>query len=194
MRRIILAMTGASGSIYAIRLLELLRAEPAIETHLLISRSAGVTLRLECPEWSLDRVRELADVYHKENDVAASIGSGTYPVEGMVIVPASMKTVAAVAHGFGDNLISRSADVTLKERRRLVVVPRETPFHLGHLRNLVALAEMGATVLPPIVAFYHQPKTVMDIVHHTVGRILEQFSISHDLYAPWQGPTEPGNE
>ncbi len=187
--RLIVAITGASATIYGVRLLEVLQAESSVETHLVMSRSAGVTLRLEHPEWDRERVAALADVTYKENDVAAAIASGSFPVDGMVVVPASMKSVAALACGYGDSLIHRAADVTLKERRPLVVVPRETPLHLGHLRNLTALAELGAIIVPPLVAFYHRPQTVMDVVDHTVGKILDLFAIPHQLFPVWTGPT-----
>ena len=152
-RRFIIGITGASATIYGVRLLEVLRECGEVETHLVISRAAGVTLRLECPQWTLDRVKGLADVIYKESDIAASIASGSYPVEAMVVIPASMKTVAQIAHGTGETLLHRACDVTLKEQRRLIVVPRETPMHLGHLRNLTTLAELGAVVVPPLVAF-----------------------------------------
>ena len=187
-KRLIIGITGASAVCYGVRLLEVLRDDPDVETHLVLSRAAGITLRLECPDWSLGAVRDLADVVHKEDDIAASIASGSFPVHGMVVVPASMKTVAQIAHGVGETLLHRAADVTLKERRPLVVVPRETPLHLGHLRNLTTLAELGAVIVPPMVAFYHQPSTIADIVDHTVGKILEIFGLPQRLYPAWTGP------
>lgn len=191
-RRIIVGVTGASAVAYGVRLLEVLKPISAVETHLVLSRAAGITLRLECPEWTLEAVKELADVVYKENDIAASIASGSFPIESMVVVPASMKTVAQIAHGTGESLLHRAADVTLKERRPLVVVPRETPLHLGHLRNLTALAELGAVIVPPLVAFYHQPRTVQDIVDQGVGKILDLLQVEHDLYPRWEGPASPG--
>lgn len=188
-RRIIVGITGASAVVYGIRLLEVLSTRRDVETHLILSRAAGITLRLECPDWTLEQVKALADVSYKENDIAASIASGSFPVEAMVVVPASMKTVAQIAHGTGEGLLHRAADVTLKERRPLVVVPRETPLHLGHLRNLTCLAELGAQVIPPLVAFYHRPRTVQDIVDQGVGKILDALGIDHDLYPRWEGPT-----
>ena len=170
-------------------MLEVLRECGEVETHLVISRAAGVTLRLECPQWTLDRVKGLADVIYKESDIAASIASGSYPVEAMVVIPASMKTVAQIAHGTGETLLHRACDVTLKEQRRLIVVPRETPMHLGHLRNLTTLAELGAVVVPPLVAFYHQPQTISEIVDHTVGKVLDLLHIDHRLYKRWEGPS-----
>ena len=168
--------------------MEVLQSYPDVETHLVMSRAAGITLRLESPEWTVDDVKSLADVIHRENDIAASIASGSFAVEAMVVVPASMKTVAQIATGTGENLLCRAADVTLKERRPLIVVPRETPMHLGHLRNLTTLAELGAIIVPPMVAFYHQPKSVNDIVDHTVGKLLDLLKIEQKLFEPWQGP------
>lgn len=188
MKRVIVGITGASGVIYGIRLLEVLQGTPEIETHLVMSKAGILTLGLECPDWSLAAVKALADVTHRENNIAASIASGSYPVLGMVVVPASMKTTAQIAHGVGDSLLHRSADVTLKERRPLVIVPREAPLHLGHLRNLTTLAELGATIVPPLVAFYQQPKTVAEIVDHTVAKILDVLAIPHALVPVWEGP------
>ena len=183
-----MGITGASAVIYGIRLLEVLQEVPNVETHLVLSRAAGITLRLECPDWSLERVKALADVSYKESDIAAAIASGSYPIEAMVVVPASMKTVAQIATGTGETLLHRACDVTLKERRPLYVVPRETPLHLGHLRNLTTLAELGVTIVPPMVAFYHQPKSVLDIVDHTVGKLLDLLQVQHQLFKIWQGP------
>lgn len=189
-RRFVIGITGASAVLYGVRLLEVLKEIPEAETHLVMSRAAGITLRLESPEWTLDSVKALADVVYKEGDIAASIASGSFPVEAMVIIPASMKTVGQIANGTGENLICRAADVTIKERRTLLVVPREAPLHLGHLRNLTSLAELGAVIVPPMVAFYHRPTSVMDIVDHTVGKILDQLRVRHTLFAPWEGPSQ----
>ncbi len=193
-RRFLIAITGASSVLYGIRLLEVLREQADVESHLIVSRAAGITLRLECPERSLDSVRDLADVVYKENNIAATPASGTYPFEAMIVVPASMKTLAQIAHGTGESLICRAADVSLKERRPLIVVPRETPLHLGHLRNLTTLAEMGAIVVPPLVALYHQPKTIVDVVDHTVGKICDLMKIDHGLYPAWEGPTRASQD
>ena len=190
MRRIIVGITGASAVIYGIRLLEVLKQTPDVETHLVLSRAAGITIRLESPEWSLDAVKSLADEVYKEMDIAASIASGSFPIDAMVIVPASMKTVAQIATGTGETLLHRAADVTLKERRPLIVVPRETPLHLGHLRNLTTLAELGAVIVPPMVAFYHQPKTLEDMVDHSVGKLMDMLKIEHQLFPAWTGPKE----
>ncbi len=190
-KRIIVGMTGASAVLYGIRLLQVLQELPEVETHLVLSKAAGVTLSLECPEWKLASVKNLADVVHRENDIAASIASGSYPVDAMVVIPASMKTVAQIAHSVGESLLHRAADVTLKERRPLIVVPRETPLHLGHLRNLTLLAELGAIIVPPFVAFYHHPQSIEDVVDHTVGKILDLLHIPHQLFQPWEGPGAP---
>ena len=187
-RRIVIGITGASAVIYGIRLLQELKAVPDVETHLVLSRAAGVTIRLECPEWELEAVRALADVAHKEMDIAASIASGSFPVEAMVVVPASMKTVAQIATGTGETLLHRAADVTLKERRPLIVVPRETPMHLGHLRNLTTLVELGAVIVPPMVAFYQKPTSLDDMIDHTVGKLLDLLRVEHSLYRRWEGP------
>lgn len=185
-RRLIIAMTGATGAVYGLRLLEVLRGLEGWETHLVVS-SAGV-LNIH-HELGLKRaeVYAVADVVHDVDDIGASIASGAFRTEGMVIAPCSMKTLAAVAHGFGDNLISRAADVALKERRRLVVVPRETPLNLAHIRNMAAVTEMGGIVFPPLPAFYGPAKTLPELIDETVGRILGLFGIEVGLYAPWEG-------
>jgi 2,5-furandicarboxylate decarboxylase 2 len=185
--RLIIAITGASGTIYGVRMLEQLRASGACETHLVMSASGALTATQEL---SLKRgeIEALADVVHNVKDVGATIASGSFLSEGMVIAPCSMKTLASVAHGFADNLVSRAADVMLKERRKLVLMVRETPLNLAHLRNMTAVTEMGGIVFPPVPAFYTQPQTVDDIVNHTVGRVLDLFSIPHDsLVKRWEG-------
>lgn len=186
MKRLIVGITGASGVIFGVRLLEVLRAEPGLETHCVVSPGAAVTLRLETDRTVAD-VEALADVAHRHDDLAASIASGSFPVAGMVVAPCSMKSLAQIALSLGDNLLVRAADVTLKERRRLVLVPRETPLHLGHLRHMMAVTEMGGVILPPAPSFYHGPKTIMDVVDQTVGKILDQFGLDHDLFARWGG-------
>lgn len=190
MQRIIIGISGASGAIYAIRLLQWLDQTADIESHLVISKSAHQTLKLECPEWPLAEVKRLAKVNYSENNVAASIASGSYPCLGMVIIPTSMKTVAQMAHGTGESLLHRAADVTLKERRKLIVVPREAPLHLGHLRNLTTLAELGAIIIPPLISFYHRPQSLAEVVDHTIGKVLEALGIRHELYNPWSGPND----
>lgn len=191
MKRIIVGLSGASGTVYGIRLLQELRRQPGVETHLVVTRAAVVTLRLENPEWELSAVQQLAHIVHREGDIAASIASGSFAVEAMVVAPCSMKSLAAIAHGFGDNLLCRAADVALKERRKLILVPRETPLSALHLRNMLSLSELGAVILPPMPAFYHRPQSVAEVVDHTVGKILENLGLEHQLYEPWSGPMAP---
>lgn len=178
-------MSGSSAPIYGVRLLEVLREQLGLEIHLVMSSSVALTLHHEAPDWPLERVTALAHQVHDDRDLAAPIASGSFRTEAMVVAPCSMKTLAAVAHGLGESLLLRAADVHLKERRPLILVPRETPLHLGHLRNLVAASEIGATILPPMVAFYHKPQTIMDIVDHTVGKILDQLGLDHHLFRRW---------
>lgn len=185
-QRLIIAITGATGSIYGVRLLQVLRDMSGVETHLLVSDAGILNLHQEL-EMNRKGIEALAHVVHNVRDVGASIASGSYQSEGMIIAPCSMKTLAAVAHGFSDNLITRSADVVLKERRRLVLLVRETPFNLAHLRNMTAVTEMGGIIYPPLPGFYHRPQTIADMVDHTVGRVLDLFSISHTLTPRWDG-------
>ena len=184
MKRLIVGLTGSSGVILGVRLLEVLKPIPDIETHLILSKGAELTLRLET-ERSPAHVKALAEVVHNPRNLAASISSGSFPVFGMTVIPCSMKSLAQIALSLGDNLLARAADVTLKERRKLVLVPRETPLHLGHLRHMTAIVEMGGVILPPMPAFYHAPKTIMDLVDQTVGKVLDQFEIEHDLFRRW---------
>ena len=184
MKRLIVGLTGSSGVIFGVRLLEVLKPIPDIETHLILSKGAELTLRLET-EKSPAEVKALAEVVRNPRNLAASISSGSFPVFGMAVVPCSMKSLAQIALSLGDNLLARAADVTLKERRKLVLVPRETPLHLGHLRHMTAITEMGGVILPPMPAFYHAPKTIMDLVDQTVGKVLDQFEIEHDLFRRW---------
>lgn len=184
-RRLVVGISGASGVLYGVRLLEVLAEVSEVETHLVLSRAALGTLALELPDWPPERIRALATFSYEPEDLAAPLASGSFRTEAMVVVPCSMKTLAALAHGHADNLLVRAGDVALKERRRLILVPRETPLHLGHLRNMVALAEMGAVLVPPAVSFYHRPLTVQDVVDHTVGKVLDLLSIEHDLFQRW---------
>ncbi len=184
--RLIIGITGASGVIYGIRLLETLRTTPGVETHLVISNGAVLNIELET-DWSIKAVEALADVVHSDRNLAASISSGSCLTDGMVIVPCSMKTLSGVASSCADNLIVRAADVTLKERRQLVLVPRESPLHVGHTRLLHEAALMGAIICPPMPAFYNHPGSVDDIINHTVGRILDLFGVDSDLVRRWQG-------
>lgn len=185
-QRLIIAITGATGSVYGVRLLQVLQANPDVETHLLISEAGVLNLHQELDMKRKD-VEAFADVVHHVRDVGASIASGSFQSDGMVIAPCSMKTLASVAHGMSDNLITRAADVVLKERRRLVLMVRETPFNLAHLRNMTAVTEMGGIVFPPLPGFYHRPQSIQEMVDHTVGRVLDLFSLQHALTPRWQG-------
>lgn len=188
-KRIVVGITGASGAVYGIRLLEALRSAGGWETHLVLT-DAGVLNAWQ--ELGLKRkgVERLADVAHAPKDIGASIASGSFTLEGMVIAPCSMKTLAAVAHAHADDLVSRAADVTLKERRRLVLLPREAPLNLAHLRNMVAVTEMGGVIFPPVPAFYARPATIDDLVAHTVGRVLDLFGVKAPGLARWRGMRE----
>jgi 4-hydroxy-3-polyprenylbenzoate decarboxylase len=185
-RRLIVAITGASGAIYGVRLLQLLRELPGIETHLLLSEAGVLNLHQELG-MNRREAEALADVAHNIRDIGASIASGSFQSEGMIVAPCSMKTLAAIAHGLSDNLISRAADVALKERRRLVLMVRETPLNLAHLRNMTAVTEMGGIVFPPLPAFYHRPQNIAEMVEHTLGRVLDLYGIAHGLAPRWQG-------
>ncbi|KVO72034.1 3-octaprenyl-4-hydroxybenzoate carboxy-lyase [Burkholderia ubonensis] len=184
--RLIVAITGATGAIYGVRLLDMLRAAGGVETHLLISSAGWLNIQHELKLSKAD-VERRADVVHAVRDVGATIASGSFATDGMVIAPCSMKTLASVAHGLSDNLITRAADVTLKERRRLVLMVRETPFNLAHLRNMTAVTEMGGIVFPPLPAFYAMPNTIEELVDQTVARVLDLFALSAPLTTPWEG-------
>jgi 4-hydroxy-3-polyprenylbenzoate decarboxylase len=183
--RLVLAITGSSGVVYGVRLLEACR-DLGVETDLIISRSAGTLLELELGKRPED-LQGLATRSYQPDDLTAPIASGSYRVDGMVIAPCSMKTLGAVANGFASDLISRAADVMLKQGRPLVLVPRETPLNLIHLENMVKLKRAGATILPAAPAFYHKPEKISDLVDFIVGRILEMFGVEHGLYRRWEG-------
>lgn len=185
--RLIVGMTGATGAILGIRLLQELQQQPDVETHLVISRWARATIELETG-WSAKQVAGLADVVHGPEDQAASISSGSFRTDGMVILPCSAKTLAAIRAGYGSDLISRAADVVLKERRRLVLGVRETPLSTIHLENMLAMSQMGATILPPVPAFYNQPSSVDDLVDHLVARVMDQFGLDSGRAVRWHGP------
>ncbi len=185
-KRLIVGISGATGAIYGIRLLQILKATPEVETHLVLSKAAERTIAFETP-LTVKEVQALADVTYNVQDIGATISSGSFPVEGMIVAPCSMKTLAAVATSYTTDLLSRSADVTLKEGRRLVLMVRETPLHLGHLRLMVQAAEIGATIVPPVPAFYNFPKTLEDIIDHTVGRTLDLFHLDLNLVKRWRG-------
>jgi polyprenyl P-hydroxybenzoate/phenylacrylic acid decarboxylase-like protein len=185
-KRLIVGITGATGSIYGLRILEALRAAGGWESHLVVSE-AGMLNAWQ--EYKLARkdIQKLADVVHSVRDIGASVASGSFITEGMVIAPCSMKTLSGVAHAYSDNLITRAADVVLKERRRLVLLTREAPLNLAHLRNMVAVTEMGGIVFPPVPAFYSGAKTIDDLVNHSVGRVLDLFGVEHDSIKRWKG-------
>ena len=184
--RLIVAMTGATGAPLGVRLLEVLRDMPDVETHLILSRWARATIELETP-LSADAVAALADVVYAPGDQAAPISSGSYLTDGMIIVPCSMKTLAGIRIGYADDLIGRAADVCLKEHRRLVLVPRETPFNDVHLENMLALSRMGVVIFPPVPAWYNQPASLDDAVDHLVGRMLDQFGLPSARVKRWAG-------
>jgi 4-hydroxy-3-polyprenylbenzoate decarboxylase len=185
-RRIIVAITGASGAIYGVRVLEALRRLGGVETHLLVSSAGWLNVQQEL---DLDKhaVHALADVVHNVRDIGASVASGSFVTAGMVVAPCSMKTLASIAHGLSDSLITRAADVVLKERRRLVLLVRETPLNLAHLRNMTAVTEMGGVIFPPLPAFYHRPTSIDDMVNHTVERVIDLFALGPPVAKAWNG-------
>ncbi|ENL6904201.1 UbiX family flavin prenyltransferase [Enterobacter ludwigii] len=188
MKRLIVGLSGASGAIYGVRLLQVLRDVAEVETHLVMSQAARQTLSLET-DLSLRDVQALADVVHDVRDIAASISSGSFKTAGMVILPCSIKTLSGIVNSYTDTLVTRAADVVLKERRPLVLCVRETPLHLGHLRLMTQAAELGAVIMPPVPAFYHRPVSLDDVINQTVNRVLDQFDIDlpEDLFTRWQG-------
>jgi 4-hydroxy-3-polyprenylbenzoate decarboxylase len=184
MKRLIIGISGATGAIYGVRMLEVLSKLKDVETHLVLTRAAKMTIQVETPH-SVKDVESMADVVHDINNVGASISSGSFRTAGMVIAPCSMKSLGGIAHSVGGDLLVRGADVILKERKKLVLVARETPLHLGHLETMVALTRMGAVIFPPVPAYYHRPKTLDDIINQTVSRILDQFEIDVNLFERW---------
>jgi len=189
-RRIIIGISGASAPHYGVRLLEVLGTLPQVETHLVLSSGARATIEYEMRRDPAE-VAGLADVVHDERAMGASIASGSFVTDGMVIAPCSIKTLSAVAHSYNDTLMTRAADVCLKERRRLVLVVRETPLHAGHLRLMLQATETGAVILPPVPAFYHLPASVQELIDHTVLKVLDQFGLHTDLVRRWAGIPEP---
>jgi flavin prenyltransferase len=185
-RRLIVAITGASGAIYGIRLLHMLRQLGGVESHLLISSAGWLNIQHEL-QLTKDDIHPLADVVHSVRDVGASVASGSFATDGMVVAPCSMRTLASIAHGMSDNLIARAADVTLKERRRLVLLVRETPLNLAHLRNMTAVTEMGGVIFPPLPAFYNRPASIDEMIDHTVARVLDLFALGPPLAPAWNG-------
>jgi 4-hydroxy-3-polyprenylbenzoate decarboxylase len=183
--KIVVGISGASGAVYGIRLLEVLN-QKGVESHLVLTPAAKETIRLETDR-TVEQVEALATRVYPIDDICSAIASGSFKTAGMVVVPCSIKSMSAIAHSYSDNLLVRAADVTLKERRRLVLAVRETPLHQGHIQTMLQLSEMGAIILPPVPAFYHFPKTVDDIVNHTVGKVLDLFEIEHNLFFHWVG-------
>ena len=185
-RNVVVAISGASGSIYGIRSLQLLRQLEDVKTHLVITPSAKSTISVET-EFSVSEIEELADEVHSARDIGASIASGSFKTAGMIVAPCSIKTLSAIANSFGADLVSRAADVTLKERRPLVLMVRETPFHLGHLRLMTKATEIGAVIYPPIPAFYNNPENLQDIIDHSVGRALDHLGFEIAILKRWEG-------
>ncbi|ALB69904.1 UbiX family flavin prenyltransferase [Cronobacter muytjensii] len=188
MKKIIVGISGASGAIYGIRLLQTLQTVPEVETHLIMSQAARQTLALET-DMTVRDVQALADVNHDARDIAASVSSGSFKTDGMIILPCSIKTLSGIVNSYTDGLLTRAADVVLKERRRLVLCVRETPLHLGHLRLMTQAAELGAVIMPPMPAFYHRPQTLDEVINQTVNRALDQLDITlpADLFTRWPG-------
>jgi 4-hydroxy-3-polyprenylbenzoate decarboxylase len=187
MRRLIIGLSGASGAIYGIRALEALKDMPDIETHLVLSPAARRII-VEETDWKVSAVEALADVVHTHSDIGAAVASGSFITAGMIVAPCSIKTLSEIANSHNDNLLTRAADVCLKERRRLVLLVRETPLHLGHIELMAQATRYGAVLLPPVPAFYNHPQTIDDIVNHTVGKALDQFEIPHQLMKRWKEP------
>ena len=184
-KRIVVGISGASGVIYGVRILALL-SEKAFETHLVISESGKKNIEIET-DYSINQVEAMADYVYDSRDVAATLASGSFLTDGMVVAPCTIKTLSGIANSYTNNLLVRAADVTLKEKRKLVLVVRETPLHKGHLRLMTMAADMGAHILPPIPSFYHAPKTIDDIINQTIGKIFDFFHIEHDLFKRWGG-------
>jgi 4-hydroxy-3-polyprenylbenzoate decarboxylase len=184
--RLVVGINGASGVIYGIRLLQILADVQGMEIHLVITGTGEQTIEIET-EYKAAEVKALAHYCYRIDDLTACLASGSFKHDGMIIAPCSIKTLSALAHSYTDNLLTRAADVTLKERRRLLLMVRETPLHLGHLRNMVRVAEIGGVIMPPVPAFYHRPLNLQDIVDHTIGKALDLFNIEHNLFERWSG-------
>ena len=184
-KRIIVGISGASGAIYGIELLRVLKEREDVETHLIVSKSARRNIELETP-CKPDEVEALANVVHSSDDLADALASGSFLIDGMVVAPCSIKTLSGIANSFEQNLMIRAAGVTLKEGRKLILLVRETPLHIGHLRLMTWAAEIGAVILPPLPAFYHKPKTIEDLIHQTLGKVLDQLQVEHDLFKRWE--------
>lgn len=186
LKRIVVGISGASGTIYGVRLLEVLGQVNDIQTHLILSRAARVTMEYET-SIKPEILEGLASANHSPDDLAACVSSGSFKTEGMIVAPCSMKSLSMIANSINDNLLVRAADVTLKERRKLILIVRETPLHLGHLRQMTAVTEMGGVILPPVPSFYHKPRTIEDIVDQTIGKALDQLGVPHQLFDRWAG-------
>jgi len=184
--QIIIGISGASGAIYGIRLLEVLQQQDDVQTHLVISSTGRMNIAIET-DWKASEVEQLADVVYRNNDIGAMIASGSYQSDGMIVAPCSMKTLSAIVNSYADNLLCRAADVMLKERKRLILVPRESPLHVGHCELLFRAAGMGIDIAPPMPAFYNQPQSIDDIVNHTVGRLLDLLGLESGLVKRWSG-------
>ena len=184
--RLIVGISGASGVIYGIRMLEVLKDQPDVETHLVISNGGKLNIRLET-DWELKDVEALADEVHSDQNLAATIASGSFTTGGMVVAPCSMKTLSAIVNSYADTLVSRAADVVLKEGRRLVIMPRETPLHAGHCKMLYDATQIGAMICPPMPAFYNDPQNIDDLINHNVGRVLDLFGIDNSIVKRWAG-------
>ena len=183
---LIIGITGATGVIYGVRLLEVLSAMDDIETHLIISEAGGMNIKHEIDQ-RIEDVKKLANFSYDIKDIGAPLASGSFQRDSMIIAPCTIKTMSALANSYTDNLLLRTGDVTLKERKKLVLLVRETPLHLGHIRNMERLCEMGAIIMPPVPAFYHKPKTIQDIIDHTIGKTLDMLGIRHNLFQRWSG-------
>ena len=186
MKQLIVGISGASGVIYGIRLLEILKQQPDVETHLILSSSAKRTIQIET-DWSRGDVEALADNVHNNNDIAATISSGSFQTDGMIVAPCSIKTLSSIVHSYGAKLLTRAADVVLKERRRLVLMPREVPLHVGHCKLLYEAAQMGILIVPPMPAFYNHPQTIDDLINYSLGRVLDLFEIDLGSVKRWTG-------
>ena len=186
MRKLIVGISGSSGVIYGIRLLEVLRDEKEIQTHLVMSATGKMNIGIDT-EYTVKEVEAFADVVHRSNDVAATISSGSFHTDGMIVAPCSMKTLSAIVNSYADNLLSRAADVVLKEGRKLVLMPREAPLHVGHCKLLYEAAQMGVVIAPPMPAFYNKPQSVEDIINHSVGRVLDLFGLDPGIVRRWSG-------
>ena len=184
--RLIIGISGASGAIYGVRLLEVLSARKDVETHLVISEAGEKNIEYETDR-TIDDIKSLATYSYDIDDTGARLASGSFKRDGMIVAPCTIKTMGALANSYNENLLVRAGDVTLKEREKLVLLVRETPLHLGHLRNMERLTEMGAIIFPPVPAFYHRPRTIQDIVDHTIGKVLDMFDIEHNLFQRWSG-------